>query len=93
MSNMQFIGFSEYAAFVEERVAKERYGRFGHYADGLVKRHPGRVWRPIDWCDRCKADLSSGLFFDEETRTALCPTCATGGDKAAFASIGIIFDE
>ena len=89
---MQFIKFSKYAEFAEEQAAQERYGQFGWHEGQMVKRHPGYNWRPIRWCDRCKVNIEDGLFFDEETRAALCPSCATGGDKAMFASIGIAYD-
>jgi len=92
MLNMQFIRFAEYAKFAEDQAAQEEYGQFGWHEGHMVKRHAGYAWRPIRWCDRCKVNIEDGLFFDQESRTALCPVCATGGDKTAFASIGIIFD-
>lgn len=98
MSNMQFIRFAEYETIAQKQSEQERYGQFVWYDGQMVKRHPGPSgfnWRPIRWCDRCKEDITEGLYFATETRTALCPSCAedeSGDDKALFASIGISFD-
>lgn len=85
------IEFQEYAEFAEAEFQRERYGLFVRHGQ-MLKRHPPATWRPIKWCDRCKIDITDGLYFDEATKTALCPACANGGDKAAAAALGIIWD-
>ena len=89
---MRFIQFSEYEDYVKLVRFNEGPGRFGEYKGCVVKRHADNAWRPIAWCDRCKADITSGLFFDEESGAALCSSCGGQSDKKDFASVGIIWD-
>lgn len=88
---MAMIEFSEYEAFAAEEFKKHRYGRFV-FMNRMLKKHPPATWRPIEWCDRCRADITGGLHLNRATGAALCPQCAGGGDRQAFATIGIIWD-
>ncbi len=86
------IDFGEYAAFADAEFARVRYGDFVFMGGRMLKKHPPATWRPITWCDRCRADITGGLFFDKTTRETLCPSCANGGDVAAAAALGIIWN-
>jgi hypothetical protein len=89
------ITFAEYKTFAFEEFERKRYGQFVYMGGRMLKKHPPATWRPIEWCDQCRADITGGLHFDQFTRAALCSQCkqrAGDGERGAFATIGIIWD-
>jgi hypothetical protein len=88
---MLFIDFEEYEKRAREIAEKPFNGRFSGSGKTTYKRHPGQIWRPISWCDKCKADISGGVVCDEELKVALCPACSDL-DKKIASSLGIIIE-
>ena len=86
------IQFREYEEFAEECFKKERHGTFVRLGR-MLKKHPPANWRPIEWCDKCRADITGGLSLNRATKEALCARCAGSGDRAAFATVGILWDD
>jgi len=91
---MKLISFREYSKIAHEAVSEPYPKQFQtqhENSEQVLKRHPGQFWRPIEWCDRCKSDITDGLFFDPESRAALCRKCAgVPSDEEAAATLGII---
>lgn len=87
---MERLTFSEYAEIASEAAEGPLPRQFVRYQGRMMKRHIS-TWRPISWCDECKADIEGGLLFEPVRRVALCGRCA-GSDKEAAAALGIIYD-
>lgn len=91
---MRFLTFKEYSKIAYEATREPYPKQFqtnGPGSDVIMKRHPGQVWRPIEWCDMCKGSIKGGLVFDEDDRVALCHRCAgVPTDKESAAALGIM---
>lgn len=95
---MLYLPFSEYERIASKAVLEPYPKQFQSRTPAsteILKRHPGQVWRPIEWCDRCKTNIreQGHVAFDPETRRAVCYRCAdVQADEAAAAELGIVWD-
>ena len=86
---MKSVPFAEYEEMAASRLHEPPPRWYSMFRGVLMKRHEGFVWKPIDWCDECEADLTGGLFYDPETGKALCSECAGHDDGAEARALGI----
>lgn len=86
---MKRLTFSEYAEIASEAAEEPLPRQFVRFRGRMMKRHVS-TWRPISWCDNCRADITGGLLFDPDRRAALCDGCGES-DRDAAAALGIIY--
>lgn len=88
---MQILTFNEYTTIAIAAAKEPRPRRFTPSPNGrLMKLHDSSTWRPMSWCDRCRADITGGLVFYLESGEALCAICADT-DRIAAAALGISY--
>ena len=88
---MKFVPYETYERFAKKIAEKPFNGKYSGKGGKIFKRHPGQIWRPIAWCDKCKADITGGVVLDVQDDSALCSECG-GFDKEVAASLGILID-
>jgi hypothetical protein len=95
---MLYLPFSEYERIASKAVLEpypKQFQTSSPASTDILKCHPGQIWRPIDWCDECKANVrqQGHVAFDPETRRATCYRCAeVQDDRVAASALGIDWD-